>query len=162
MGYMRIHTAIAVYSISLIWGRDSGHVGRLVHVAVKSIGAAMRDLSLLDIDKDFLDATRPQQYKGDKGLKNCCAVPDGKDFKIFTSLKNTIFTRASYSDKVLASTLRCILWSIPHGLSFEHTRLFLARSSEKTLVGFLAKKLKKCPRGMFVLSDHSFFDTVWL
>ena len=70
-----------------------------------------------------------------------------------------MFTRASYSDKVHASAVRCISWSTPHGLSFEHTDLFLGRVSEKKLVELWGPRLKKCPRGWYMLSDRGFFDT---
>ena len=158
MGYMRMHTAMTVFAISLIFDRDRSHTGRCISSAVKEIGAAGKDLSILDITPEFLEATCPQQYK-DEGLEHCCAVPDGKDFKIYTSRKNTLFTRASYSDKVHTSAVRCISWSTPYGLSFEHTDLFLARVSEKKLVELWGPRLKKCPRGWYMLSDRGFFDT---
>ena len=78
---------------------------------------------------------------------------------IYTTRKNTMFTRASYSDKVHHSATRCISWSTPMGLSFEHTNLFLGRASEKRLVELWGPRLKKCPRGYYMLSDRGFFDT---
>ena len=45
------------------------------------------------------------------------------------------------------------------GLSFEHTDLFLGRVSEKKLVELWGPRLKKCPRGWYMLSDRGFFDT---
>lgn len=125
---------------------------------VMSIGEAGKDLSILHITPEFLEATCPQQYK-DEGLEKCCGVPDGKDFKIYTTRKNTLFTRASYSDKVHASAVRCISWSTPMGLSYEHTDLFLGRVSEKKLVELWGPRLRKCPRGWHMLSDRGFFDT---
>lgn len=158
MSYMRIHTRMSIFQIALIWGRDRHHTGRLINNAVKTIGNAGKDLSILDITPEFLEATCPQQYK-DEGLERCCAVPDGKDFMIYTTRKNTLFTRASYSDKVHHSAVRCISWSTPMGLSFEHTNLFLGRVSEKKLVELWGPRLAKCPRGWYMLSDRGFFDT---
>ncbi len=158
MGFMRIHTGMTVESIATIWGRKDGTTSEIVTAAVKSIGNAGKDLSILDITEEYLLKTVPQQYV-DEGLERCCAVPDGKDFKIYTTRKNTMFTRASYSDKVHASAVRCISWSTPHGLSFEHTDLFLGRVSEKKLVELWGPRLKKCPRGWYMLSDRGFFDT---
>ena len=158
MGYMRIHTGMTNFAISLIWGRDNGHVGRIINTAVHSIGSAGKDLSILDITPEYLEKTCPQQYK-DEGLERCCAVPDGKDFMIYTTRKNTLFSRASYSDKVHHSAVRCISWSTPMGLSFEHTDCFLGRVSEKKLVELWGLRLKKCPIGWFMLSDRGFFDT---
>ena len=158
MGYMRIHCRIPVMMIAFMWGRSDGHVGRLINNIVKYIGDAGKDLSILDITPDFLAETCPQQYK-DEGLSFCCAVPDGKDFIIYTTRKNTMYTRACYSDKVHASAVRCISWSTPMGLSFEHTDLFLGRATEKKLVELWGPRLRKCPHGWYMLSDRGFFDT---
>ncbi|KAL7501672.1 hypothetical protein ACHAWT_009484 [Skeletonema menzelii] len=158
MGFMRIHTGMTVESIATIWGRKDGTASDIITAAVKSIGNAGKDLSILDITEEYLLKTIPQQYV-DEGLERCCGVPDGKDFKIYTTRKNTMFTRASYSDKVHASAVRCISWSTPHGLSFEHTDLFLGRVSEKKLVELWGPRLRKCPRGWYMLSDRGFFDT---
>ena len=158
MGYLRIHCRMTVYNISFIWNRSTGHTGRLVNNAVKIIGCVGKDLSILDITPEYLEATCPQAYK-DEGLEKCCAVPDGKDFMIYTTRKNTLFSRASYSDKMHHSAVRCISWSTPQGLSFEHTDLFLGRASEKRLVELWSPRFKKCPRGWFMLSDRGFFDT---
>ena len=158
MGFMRIHTGMTVESIAAIWGRDGTTTGRIITDAVKVIGDAGKDLSILDITAEYLEKTIPQQYV-DEGMERCCAVPDGKDFKIYTTRKNTLYTRASYSDKVHASAVRCISWSTPHGLSFEHTDLFLGRVSEKKLVELWGPRLRKCPSGWYMLSDRGFFDT---
>ena len=117
-----------------------------------------KDLSILDITPEYLEEVCPQQYK-DEDLEKCCAVPDGKDFMIFTTRQNTLFTRASFFDKVNHSAVRYISWSTPSGLSFEHTDLFLARVTEKKLVELWGPRLKKCPRGWYMLSDRGFFDT---
>ena len=53
----------------------------------------------MPISEAFLEATCPQSYK-DAGLGKVCAVPDGKDFMIWTPRSNTVLTRAAYSDKV--------------------------------------------------------------
>ena len=88
-----------------------------------------------------------------------CGVPDGKDFMIETPRANALLTRASFSDKVHHSAVRCISWSTPRGLSYEHTDLFLARVSEKRLVELWGPRLKKCPAGWVMLSDRGFAGT---
>ena len=158
MAYMQIHARLTVTMISFIFGRHKTHCGRLITTAAKIIGQAGKALSILEISPGYLELTCPQKYK-DEGLEKCCAVPDGKDFMIHTTRSKTLFTRASYSDKVHHSAVRCISWSTPEGLSFEHTNLFLARVSEKRLVELWGPRLKKCPRGWFMLSDRGFFDT---
>mmetsp|Transcript_10694 Transcript_10694/g.17718 ORF Transcript_10694/g.17718 Transcript_10694/m.17718 type:complete len:228 (+) Transcript_10694:1807-2490(+) len=106
----------------------------------------------------FLEETCPQAYK-DEGLTNICGIPDGKDFKINTPRKNSLLSRACYSDKVHASAVRCISWCTPMGLSYEHTDLFLARVSETALVELWGPRLRKCPKGWDMLSDRGFWNT---
>lgn len=125
---------------------------------VKLWGDAGHDLSILPLTEEFLKATCPQAFI-DEGLERICGIPDGKDFKIFTPRKNTLFTRACWSDKVNASAVRCISWCTPMGLSFEHTDLFLARVSEKALVELWGPRLQKCPAGWAMLSDRGFWNT---
>lgn len=137
---------------------ENSYVGEKVKPWVKKWGEAGEDLSILDITAEFLEATCPQAYK-DENLEKICGIPDGKDFKIFTPRKNTLFTRACWSDKVNASAVRCISWCTPMGLSYEHTHLFLARVSEKALVELWGPRLKKCPQGWAMLSDRGFWDT---
>jgi len=159
MAKIRIQRGMPVTEIALIWGpKDRRRVGELVRRWVKKWGEAGRDLSILPIDAAFLDKTCPQAYK-DEGLEKICGVPDGKDFKIDTKRQNSLFTRASRSEKVHASAVRCISWSTPMGLSYEHTILFLSRVSEKALVELWGPRLQKCPRGYAMLSDRGFADT---
>ena len=86
MGFLRIHYRMKIQSIAMIWGRNNGHSGRLINKAVKRIGIAGKDLSILDLTPEYLEATCLQQYK-DEGPEKCCAVPDGKDFMIDTTQK---------------------------------------------------------------------------
>ena len=67
MGFMCIHLGMTVESISLIGGRDGSHAGRLIKKALISIGVAGKNLSILHLTPEYLEATCPQQYK-DEGL----------------------------------------------------------------------------------------------
>ena len=71
------------------------------------IGDVGEDLSVLNITADYLEVVCPQAYN-DKGLEKWCTVPDGKYFMIYTTQKNTMFTRASYSDKMHHIVVHCI------------------------------------------------------
>jgi hypothetical protein len=73
-----------------------------------------------------------------------------------------MLSRACWSDKVHHSGVRCISWSTPQGMSFEHTSLFLARCTEKRLVQLWAERLRKCPPGYSMLSDRGFAGTARL
>lgn len=122
---MRMHVKLSNRLLSILIGRSESWCTRNITLFAMDWGEAGLDFSILDIDKDFLVRTCPQSYK-DEGLEKICAIPDRKDFMIHTTRQNTLFTRASYSDKVHHSAVRCISWSMPNGLSFEHTDLFLA------------------------------------
>ncbi len=61
---------------------------------------------------EFLDATLTSM----KASTRCVAYRTGKIL--------TLFTRACWSDNVHASAVRCISWSTPMGLGYEHTDLF--------------------------------------
>ena len=114
--------------------------------------------SILDITPAYLRATCPEAYKA-KGLLKICALVDGKDFMTHTPRSNTVLTRASRSNKVEHSACRCISWSTPGGLMFEHTDLFLARKSETGLVQLWGPRLSKCPPGWDMLVDRGFAGT---
>mmetsp|Transcript_4644 Transcript_4644/g.7163 ORF Transcript_4644/g.7163 Transcript_4644/m.7163 type:complete len:137 (+) Transcript_4644:1553-1963(+) len=113
---LRMNCGFSCTHIALIFGLKS--VSLKVQRAVKEWGEAGKSLSILDISEEFLNETCPQAYK-DEGLTNICGVPDGKDFKINTPRKNSLLSRACYSDKVHAIAVWCISWCTPMGLSYE-------------------------------------------
>ena len=155
---MRIHRGYTQKTLALMWGRSERQIGSYLKEWIPHWGEAGEDLSILDITEDFLDATYPQAYK-DAGMLKIVALPDGKDFMINDIRSNTLLTRASFSDKVHHAAVRCISWSTPTGLMFEHTDLFFARVSEKKLVSLWGPRLKKCPPGWRMLSDRGFAGT---
>ena len=55
--------------------------------------------------------------------------------------------------------MRCILWSTPAGLSFEHTDLFFARVTEERLVELWGPRVRKCPPGWTMLANRGFVGT---
>jgi hypothetical protein len=108
MAKMRLQCAVSYRFITLILGVKSlSTVCKHLNPWIAKWGEAGIDLSILDIDEDFLTATLPQAYI-DEGLTKICAVPDGKDFKVHTPCRNALFTRACWSDNVEASAVRCI------------------------------------------------------
>ncbi|EJK69230.1 hypothetical protein THAOC_09527 [Thalassiosira oceanica] len=156
---MRMNCGFSYRQLALMIGfKSTSYLGEQVKFWIWKWGEAGENLSILDIDEEFLAKTCPMAFKKE-GLEKVCAIPDGKDFLIHTPRQNTLFTRACYSDKMHASAVRCISWCTPMGLSFEHTNLFLARPGEKTLVELWAPRLKKCPVGYSMLSDRGFADT---
>lgn len=145
-------------TLGLICGRAESSITNYIRKWSPLWGEAGEDLSILDITAEFLDHTCPQSYK-DQGLDKISAVPDGKDFAIETPRTHTLVSRAAYSDKIHHSAVRCISWSSPTALSFEHTNCFLARATEPALVELWGPRLKKCPALYPMLSDRGFAGT---
>ena len=145
-------------TLGYMWGRVPGGISGYLSEWVPMWGEAGEDLSILEVSEEYLKASLPADYTS-SGLGNICALPDGKDFMIHTPRSNTVLTRASYSDKVHHSAVRCISWTTPGGLAFEHTNLFFARVTEKRLVELWGPRLKKCPAGWKMLSDRGFAGT---
>lgn len=145
-------------TLGLIWGRAVSTVSAYIDEWAAKWGEAGEDLSILDITEEYLEFSYPTKYT-EANLLKICALPDGKDFMIFTPRSNTVITRAAWSDKVAHSAVRCISWSTPTGLSFEHTDLFFARITEKRLVELWGPRLKKCPPGWRMLADRGFSGT---
>ena len=70
----------------------------------------------------------------DLGLQKVGAVLDGKDFLCETVRSNRTVSISQQSNKMHADTFRILTYTLPFGLSFEHTDVFLSRVSEKGLV----------------------------
>ncbi len=155
---MRIRRATTEQVIAIAWDRTVSSISKYIKAWAPKWGEAGRHLSILDISKEFLTETMPMSYV-EAGLTNVGAVPDGKDFMIDVWRKNALLTRACFSDKVHHAAVRCISWSTPAGLMFEHTDLFLARISEKRLVELWGPRLKKVPAGWVMLTDRGFANT---
>jgi len=159
---MRLHRAFTETTLALIWGRDRSRVNRYVDewkVHWKEVG---KDLSILEVDGEFLDATLPREYRA-AGFLKICAVPDGKDFAIETPRSNSFLARACFSDKIKHSAFRCITWSTPSGLTIDHTDMFLGRCPEKKLVELWSPRfVNKFPQGYAMLSDRGFAGTAFL
>ncbi|EJK67174.1 hypothetical protein THAOC_11828, partial [Thalassiosira oceanica] len=85
----------------MIGFKSTSYLGERVKFWIWKWGEAGENLSILDIDEEFLAKTCPMAFKKE-GLEKVCAIPDGKDFLIHTPRQNTLFTRACYSDKMHA------------------------------------------------------------
>ena len=85
-------------TLGLIWGRSVPSISAYAAEWMEKWGEAGKDLSILPISESFLEATCPPSYKA-AGLEKVCALPDGKDFMIYTPRSHTVLSRAAYSDK---------------------------------------------------------------
>jgi len=141
-----------------IWLRDKSRIGLYCKEWIPHWGQAGKDLSILDITAPYLEKYMPEKYKA-VGLEKVGALPDGKDFLMYTDRKNTIVTRSQFSDKVHGSAVRCISYMTANGLSFEHTDLFLGRCSEKRIVELWGPRLAKIPPVWMCLADRGFAGT---
>jgi hypothetical protein len=142
--------------LGYMWGRDRSRIHRYIHEWAPRWGRIGRILSHLDIDDGYLAAEMPAEYLS-QGLGKVGALVDGKDFMTETVRSNAAFTRACWSDKVQCSAARCITWTTPSGLCFEHTPLYAARATETSLVKLWSATLSKIPLGRVVLADRGFY-----
>ena len=88
-------------TLGLIWGRSVPSIRAYIGEWMEEWGEAGEDLSILPISESFLEATCPPSYKA-AGLEKVCALPDGKDFMIYTPRSHAVLSRAAYSDKARA------------------------------------------------------------
>ena len=108
-----------------------------------------------------MDAEIPDVFM-ELGLGKVGAMPDGKDFATDTTRMNSAMSKAVYSDKIHHSGARCITWTTPAGLCFEHTIPFMTRASETSLVAEWRECLAKIPAGRTVLADRGFSKDAFL
>ena len=62
MGFLLINHRMTITLIAYMWGRDKTYVGRLIKTAISRIGGAGRDLSILNINPEYLESTYPKVY----------------------------------------------------------------------------------------------------
>jgi hypothetical protein len=150
---MRMHRAFTIETLSYSWDRSKSSISAYLKECIPLWGEAGEDLSILDLTPTYLESLRSRSYS-DQDMLLVCALPDGKDFRIDEQRSNTVLSRAARSYKVKHAAARCITWSTPSGLTFEHTNLFFARVSEKMLVKLWGPRMQKSPRNFAVL-DHA-------
>ena len=96
-------------------------------------GKAGEQLSILMLTQEYLEKELPDEYRR-LGYENIGFLMDGKDFIAQVKRKDGKLQRCMYSDKVHAAAARCITWTTPSGLTFEHTYLSTGRVTENALV----------------------------
>lgn len=158
---MRFQLAMCEDTLGLIWGRSQSRINAYIHEWAPLWGRAGRDLSLLDVDEDYIELELPAVFR-DQGLAKHGAQVDGKDFLIETPRTHTAITRACWSDKSEASAARCCSWNLGSGLAFEHTPLFMGRAPENALVKIWRRALRKIPLGRLILADRGFHGDAFL
>jgi hypothetical protein len=158
---MRFQRAMEEQMLALIWGRTQQSINLYVQECSPKWGQMGRFLSILDLNEEYLDAEIPEVFK-ELGLGKVGAMPDGKDFATDTPRGDSTMSKASYSDKIHHSGARCITWTTPAGLCFEHTILYMARASETSLVAEWRECLAKIPTGRTVLADRGFAKDAFL
>ena len=120
-------------------------------------GGAGDLLSQLHVTEEYARQVYPESYKA-AGLDNVFGVVDGKDIMAETSRVHSGVTRGQRSNKMKHSAFRVITWSMPDGLSFLHSPLFLARLSEKRIVELMECVSGVFPAGWQNLGDRGFAD----
>jgi hypothetical protein len=128
---MRFHRGLSVELLGLIWHRHRNQIGGYIDRCAPLWGKAGEYLSILPVNAYFLRAETPTRYM-EADIGDVGAQVDGKDFPCDTPRNR--FKRLYYSDKISHSAFRVISYTSKIGLSFEHTNLFGARSTEGQLV----------------------------
>jgi len=143
--------------LQCIWGvKDDKTLTDKIKVWSDIIGVAGEHLSILRIDKPFLDKTLPSKYKWIGMIDTACVV-DGKDIKGESVRNDRLASNTQRSNKVGWSAIRELTWSTPMGLIFEYTRGFLSRASEKAIMlSWGSNGRLKLPIGMVILGDKGF------
>jgi len=148
--------------IAQIYGyKDHSQISRIINAWVPEWGDLGEDLSILPfITADVIDELEPQSYI-DLDLRKVGAIIDGKDFYTETVRKDRVISVAQQGNKLHKSSFRILTWSLPCGLSFEHTDAFLARASEKQLNRLWCSngRLKNIPPGYLIMGDKGFDQT---
>jgi hypothetical protein len=134
---MLMRTRLSKEWITLILGfaYGAGTVGKCVAKWAPRWGKVGQHLSMLDIDKEYLEAECPQGYDDEEMLKIACLV-DGKDILMEWIRKDKTMNRSQLSNKSGRSASRemCISTPLQGGLIFMYTRLAGGRFEENDLL----------------------------
>ena len=98
----------------------------------------------MDKFKNFFDACIPQEFV-DVGIDPIGSLLDGKDFLTDTTRLNFALTRSQRSNKTEHSSGRWFCCITSSGLNFEHTLMYLARTTENRLVKLWGRVLEDSP-----------------
>ena len=125
---------------------------------IKKWGEAGKYLSQLPVTEDFMNKVYPQSYVDAFGEdEKIFGVVDGKDWKCHNCRINSALQRLLRSHKVSHSAFRNVTWTTPHGLSFLHSPLLLARVSERRIVELMEPAHNQLwPPGWANLGDRGF------
>ena len=130
---LRMRRGTTLRMIGAIWSRGRHSVGVYMNEWAPRWETAGSYLSELDLTQEYLDAERPQIFIDADQVKVSVLV-DGKDFMLDDPKKNSAMKKAVWSDKVHHAAGRIITWSIPLGLTVEHTPMYMARATESAIV----------------------------
>ena len=128
--------------IALIFGKHRTHVGRILREWAPRWGKAGEQLSIIDVTEEYLDAEEPDRSQR-VGVKKVVNV-DGTDIKVDEKRSDLTANRATFGAKNDNHSARGLTWSTAGGLTFEHTPLFGARASEKSLYQLWGSIGKEC------------------
>jgi hypothetical protein len=144
------------FGISLlqqIFGKSRPVLTRILNRRKLDGGGAGLDITLLDINQDYLDAERPAEYQNTFGFSAVSALVDGKCYKMDSFRKNSKLNKAQHCPKVHMSALLNLNWQSPSGLSFEHDPVHLGRSTEGGQVRLRGSVSALTPEAAFVTDE---------
>ena len=123
---MRIHRSFTYESLAVMWEKTKSAISKHIRKWAPQWGEVGEMMSILHVSPEYLRHSLPRNFRG-SGLEKVMGLADGKDYLCETDRSHSAVSRAMQSNKMHASAFRCITWSTPSGLTFEHTDLFFAR-----------------------------------
>ena len=117
--------------LSLIFGKHRTTIGNILKEWAPRWGKFGEQISILDVTKDYLDKEQPDR-SSIVGVEHTVNV-DGTDTKVEKSRKDPTAAALSYGSKNSEFGARALNWCTATCLAVEHSPLFLARASEKSI-----------------------------
>jgi hypothetical protein len=111
------------------------------------------------LNAEAIDQLRPKSYE-ELGLNEIAAVIDGKDFLCETVRVDRVVHCAQASNKMHASAIRVLTWSLSCGAVIERTPACLGLASEKSIMNAWGKNGHlQFPFRYMILGDKGFENT---
>ena len=141
--------------IAAIFNVHHQRVSEWIRKYIPLWGKVGKLLSTIPINAEYLDSVCPPVYKA-TGWEHAAFLLDGKDTLIDTPRLNSCLKVCCWSNKMKASAIRYLSWSAHRGLSFAHTRVYLARVVEQKLCELYGPFMTMLVIGRGILVDKGF------
>jgi len=147
--------------IGEIFGVHRNIVSRCIKFWAPHFREVGQQMARHTLSKEFRDKCYPQSYIDLNFTPPVATVVDGTDVLIDSVRTDRVIYTLSNSNKVKASAVRGVTWSLPMGLIEEFTDPFFARGSEKAIVKLWAAhgRFRDLPPEYLISGDKGFDGT---